>query len=80
MLNLITTKVRETLGTGTFGRVRLVSLKHQGTEHHLALKMMKKSVVLQLKQVLHIHLCLANGILIDIESLSFIIKIIVMIY
>jgi protein kinase X len=48
-------KVRETLGTGTFGRVRLVTLRHQSADHHLALKMMKKSVVLQLKQVEHIR-------------------------
>lgn len=47
-------KLRETLGTGTFGRVRLVTFKLRG-DHHLALKMMKKSVVLQLKQVDHIR-------------------------
>lgn len=44
-------EVRDTLGTGTFGRVRLVTYRHRGKAHHLALKMMKKSVVLQLKQV-----------------------------
>lgn len=43
--------LRDTLGTGTFGRVRLVTFVHKGKPHHLALKMMKKSLVLQLKQV-----------------------------
>ena len=41
-----------TLGTGTFGRVRLV--KHLKTSKHHALKILKKSEILRLKQVDHI--------------------------
>ena len=43
----------ETLGTGTFGRVRLV--KCNADETHYALKMLKKSDILRLKQVDHIQ-------------------------
>jgi serine/threonine protein kinase len=44
-----------TLGTGTFGRVRLVTYKHtDGKKHVFALKMLKKSEVIRLKQVEHI--------------------------
>lgn len=43
-----------TLGTGTFGRVRLVKFKGNPRSIPLALKMLKKSVVLKLKQVDHI--------------------------
>lgn len=41
-----------TLGTGTFGRVRLV--KHQPSEKFYAMKIMKKSEILRLKQLEHI--------------------------
>lgn len=41
-----------TLGTGSFGRVRLV--KHKTTGKFYAMKMLWKSVVIQLKQVQHI--------------------------
>ena len=43
----------DTLGTGTFGRVRLVTYSHQKTLY-FALKMMKKSEIIRLKQVEHI--------------------------
>ena len=43
-----------TLGTGTFGRVRLVHLKQNPTAAPMALKMLKKTVILKLKQVEHI--------------------------
>lgn len=43
-----------TLGTGTFGRVRLVTYKHQDRSFYFALKMMKKSEIIRLKQVEHI--------------------------
>jgi len=46
--------IRETLGTGTFGRVRLVSFKIDSIEHFFALKMLKKSEIIKLKQVEHI--------------------------
>lgn len=41
-----------TLGTGTFGRVRLA--KHKGDSNYYALKMLKKSEIIRLKQVDHI--------------------------
>ncbi|KAG2838530.1 hypothetical protein PC111_g4190 [Phytophthora cactorum] len=41
-----------TLGTGTFGRVRLVKLKGVGSFH--ALKILKKSEILRLQQLHHI--------------------------
>ena len=43
----------ETLGTGTFGRVRLV--RHKNTGKYFALKILKKSEVIRLKQVEHIR-------------------------
>jgi hypothetical protein len=48
--------VGETLGTGTFGRVRLVSYIPPGAskKQHFALKMLKKSEIIRLKQVEHI--------------------------
>ena len=45
-------EVKETIGTGTFGRVRLV--KHKGTGKHFALKILKKQEILRMKQVDHI--------------------------
>ena len=44
--------IMATLGTGTFGRVRLV--RHQATGEHYALKILKKSEIIRLKQVEHI--------------------------
>jgi serine/threonine protein kinase len=44
----------ETLGTGTFGRVRLVKCKVQGKTHYFAMKLLKKAEILKLKQVEHI--------------------------
>mmetsp|Transcript_73428 Transcript_73428/g.153268 ORF Transcript_73428/g.153268 Transcript_73428/m.153268 type:complete len:348 (+) Transcript_73428:197-1240(+) len=42
----------DTLGTGTFGRVRLC--KQRSTGKHFALKVLKKSEVIRLKQVEHV--------------------------
>lgn len=44
--------IGETLGTGTFGRVRLV--RHKQTGKYFALKILKKAEVIRLKQVEHI--------------------------
>eukprot|EP00744_Colponema_vietnamica_P000936 GILI01001620.1.p1 GENE.GILI01001620.1~~GILI01001620.1.p1 ORF type:complete len:366 (-),score=46.25 GILI01001620.1:101-1198(-) len=43
-----------TVGTGTFGRVRVVKLKSQPAGRPLALKILKKSEVIKLKQVEHV--------------------------
>lgn len=43
-----------TLGTGTFGRVRLASAQIDGTTYYMALKMLKKTEIIRLKQVEHI--------------------------
>eukprot|EP01012_Entosiphon_sulcatum_P052384 TRINITY_DN71_c0_g1_i1.p1 TRINITY_DN71_c0_g1~~TRINITY_DN71_c0_g1_i1.p1 ORF type:complete len:331 (+),score=89.92 TRINITY_DN71_c0_g1_i1:262-1254(+) len=43
---------KETLGTGTFGRVRLC--KHKPTGRFFAIKLLKKSEILRMKQVEHI--------------------------
>jgi hypothetical protein len=45
-------ELKATLGTGSFGRVRLV--RHRKTDRVYALKMLSKSVVLRTKQVEHI--------------------------
>jgi len=45
-------EVMTTLGTGTFGRVRLV--KQLASEQFFALKILKKSEIIRLKQVAHI--------------------------
>ena len=46
-------EILETLGTGTFGRVRLV--RHKASGKYFALKALKKSEVIRLKQVEHIR-------------------------
>lgn len=46
--------VGDTLGTGTFGRVRLVQCNYKGAAKTFALKMLKKSEIIRLKQVDHI--------------------------
>lgn len=46
--------ILNTLGTGTFGRVRLVKVKNQPHLPPFALKMLKKTVIIKLKQVEHI--------------------------
>jgi len=46
--------IGETLGTGTFGRVRLVSDTVEGQLQFFALKVMKKATIIRLKQVEHI--------------------------
>jgi len=45
----------DTLGTGTFGRVRLVQHSVNGDIRHFALKILRKTTVIRLKQVEHIH-------------------------
>ena len=46
--------LRATVGTGTFGRVRIVKLKSDMSRTPFALKMLKKSEVIRLKQVEHV--------------------------
>jgi protein kinase X len=41
-------------GTGTFGRVRVVKLKGNSDRSPMALKILKKSEVIRLKQVEHV--------------------------
>jgi len=48
-------EVLSTLGTGTFGRVRLVKLRNDPTNTPYALKMLKKTAILELQQVDHIR-------------------------
>ncbi|EER09054.1 cAMP-dependent protein kinase catalytic subunit isoform 2, putative [Perkinsus marinus ATCC 50983] len=43
----------KTLGTGSFGRVRFAT--HKASGRHYALKMLKKAVIIRLKQVDHIN-------------------------
>mmetsp|Transcript_119537 Transcript_119537/g.234958 ORF Transcript_119537/g.234958 Transcript_119537/m.234958 type:complete len:366 (-) Transcript_119537:252-1349(-) len=57
--------LRATVGTGTFGRVRVVKIKGCKDRTPLALKIMKKSEVIRLKQVEHIKA--ETGILSQIE-------------
>eukprot|EP00461_Guttulinopsis_vulgaris_P003168 UN03169 len=47
--------IQDTLGTGTFGRVRLVQHVVNGEVKHFALKMLRKTTVIRLKQVEHIQ-------------------------
>mmetsp|Transcript_39419 Transcript_39419/g.109647 ORF Transcript_39419/g.109647 Transcript_39419/m.109647 type:complete len:364 (-) Transcript_39419:79-1170(-) len=46
--------LRATVGTGTFGRVRVVKIKGSPDRTPMALKIMKKSEVIRLKQVEHV--------------------------
>ncbi|ORY03179.1 camp-dependent protein kinase 9 [Basidiobolus meristosporus CBS 931.73] len=46
-------ELEKTLGTGTFGRVYLA--RHKGTDNYYAMKVLKKEVVVRLKQVEHIN-------------------------
>mmetsp|Transcript_54443 Transcript_54443/g.153325 ORF Transcript_54443/g.153325 Transcript_54443/m.153325 type:complete len:375 (-) Transcript_54443:146-1270(-) len=46
--------LRATVGTGTFGRVRVVKIKGSKDRTPLALKIMKKNEVIRLKQVEHV--------------------------
>jgi len=57
--------LRATVGTGTFGRVRVVKIKGAADRTPLALKIMKKSEVIRLKQVEHVKA--EVGILSQIE-------------
>ena len=44
--------IKQTVGTGSFGRVKLIQRKSDG--QYLALKIMKKEDIIKLKQVDHI--------------------------
>jgi len=57
--------LKATVGTGTFGRVRVVKIKGSSDRTPLALKIMKKSEVIRLKQVEHVKA--EVGILAKIE-------------
>jgi serine/threonine protein kinase len=46
--------LRATVGTGTFGRVRMVKIKGHPNQTPMAVKILKKSEVIRLKQVEHI--------------------------
>ena len=46
-------EIQTTIGTGSFGRVKLIKAKKGGGKY-LALKMLKKAEILRLKQVDHI--------------------------
>jgi len=46
--------LRATVGTGTFGRVRVVKIKGNADRTPLAMKILKKSEVIRLKQVEHV--------------------------
>jgi len=46
--------LRATVGTGTFGRVRVVKIKDASDRSPMALKILKKSEVIRLKQVEHV--------------------------
>ncbi|EER05617.1 cAMP-dependent protein kinase catalytic subunit, putative [Perkinsus marinus ATCC 50983] len=46
--------LKDTVGTGSFGRVRVVKLKGSEDQSPMALKMLKKSEVIRLKQVEHV--------------------------
>lgn len=46
--------LRATVGTGTFGRVRMVRVKHTKERAPMALKILKKSECIRLKQVEHV--------------------------
>ena len=52
-VNLNEFELMETVGTGSFGRVRLS--KHKKTSKIYAIKMLKKSEIIRLKLVDHIH-------------------------
>lgn len=45
-------EIKQTLGTGSFGRVKLS--KHKSTGKYVALKMLKKAEIIRLKQVDHV--------------------------
>lgn len=48
-------KILSTLGTGTFGRVRLVKHREENDEDDpIALKCLKKSAIIKLKQIDHV--------------------------
>lgn len=58
-LKLSDFEVRGTLGTGTFGRVLLVrhrtSASHPSTQNHFAMKVLRKTEIVRLRQVEHVN-------------------------
>lgn len=54
VLQLTDFDLRSTVGTGTFGRVRVVKMKGSQDQTPLAMKILKKSEAIRLKQVEHI--------------------------
>ncbi|KAG7085720.1 hypothetical protein E1B28_003264 [Marasmius oreades] len=54
-LRLTDFEVRGTLGTGTFGRVLLVRHRNPSTQSHFALKVLRKSEIIRLRQVEHVN-------------------------
>ncbi|KAH6918762.1 AGC/PKA protein kinase [Coprinopsis sp. MPI-PUGE-AT-0042] len=58
-LKLSDFEVRGTLGTGTFGKVMLVRHRttrdQHGTQSHFAMKVLRKSLIVQLRQVEHVN-------------------------
>ena len=52
-LNISDYQLSKTVGTGSFGRVKLI--KHKKEKTIFALKMLKKSEIIRLKQVDHIY-------------------------
>jgi|ERR1712137_61836 len=59
-----------TVGTGTFGRVYLV--RHKTTKQYYALKVLKKSLVVKLKQVQHVNN--EKSLLFDCAECPFVVK------
>ena len=51
-VNISKYEINRTLGTGTFGRVKLCKLKN--TDKYFAIKILKKIKIIKLKQVDHI--------------------------
>eukprot|EP00754_Rhynchopus_humris_P031639 Rhum_TRINITY_DN15351_c2_g2::Rhum_TRINITY_DN15351_c2_g2_i1::g.152297::m.152297/K04345/PKA; protein kinase A len=68
-LKLEDLQLRETLGTGTFGRVRLV--KHVHEKQFFAMKILKKQEIIRMKQVDHI---LTEAAILSDVSFPFIVK------
>ncbi|KAF9036896.1 putative cyclic AMP-dependent protein kinase catalytic subunit [Hymenopellis radicata] len=54
-LKLTDFEVRGTLGTGTFGRVMLVRHRDSPTQNHFAMKVLRKTDIVRLRQVEHVN-------------------------
>ena len=68
-LSLDDYQIKQTVGTGSFGRVKLIQHKQNGTYH--ALKIMKKADIIKLKQVDHI---LSEISILNVLNHSFLVK------